>query len=192
MAAERPEKRPRLLKKEHSGDASLMMSASLRVTDPESIKQGTLLPHLAEENLELFQELLPDSYGPALREAPLSAGLSADADDKEPVTLTWGSCCSGSEGVRYVVDAANRAMNQAGLPVCFEHKFSCPVFDHVPKALGHRPGCIFSDIRDMSNNEALCCMHNQCCPVPHVTCLFVGTSCKDLSRANPSVDRSQH
>ena len=52
-------------------------------------------------------------------------------------------------------------------------------------------GCIFKDIGDMSHAQAFCEVHNKECPVKSVDLLFIGTSCKDLSRANGHVDRTR-
>ena len=125
--------------------------------------------------------------------------------------LTWGSCCSGSEGAHYVVEAANIAMYDADVPVCFDHKFSCEinekkqtwikaVLEAGPLFRGwsnsgpispDRLGCIFGDIKTLGHESSECAMRKQGCQVPSVDCLFIGTSCKDLSRANSSVDRSK-
>ena len=129
-------------------------------------------------------------------------------DDLE---LTWGSCCSGSEGVHYVVEACAQAMEETGLPVTFQHAFSCEsnkakrswiadvlckgqVFNsdmHETFATHAEVGCIFEDIKDMGSEMSKCSLHGKECPVPSVDCLFIGTSCKDLSRANSSVDKSK-
>ena len=46
--------------------------------------------------------------------------------------------------------------------------------------------CIFSNLQDMASHEAPCWQHKKKCPVRGVDLLIVGTSCKDLSRANSS------
>ena len=43
----------------------------------------------------------------------------------------------------------------------------------------------------MGSDMSKCSLHGKECPVPSVDCLLIGTSCKDLSRANSSVDKSK-
>eukprot|EP00438_Fugacium_kawagutii_P001081 Skav236104 [mRNA] locus=scaffold1166:290060:291565:+ [translate_table: standard] len=45
--------------------------------------------------------------------------------------------------------------------------------------------CLFVDICDLGQDMADCATHGQKCPVPQVDFLVLGTSCKDMSRANP-------
>ena len=51
------------------------------------------------------------------------------------------------------------------------------------------PACLFRDIQDMGKPVADCVVHNQPCPVPTVDLLVIGTSCKDMSKANPSAPK---
>ena len=201
MAEDAGAKRRRLIRADsatsqgESGDASVMLSASGRVTDPDDIVSGLLLPKLAEENLAGFQAILPAQSAGPLGHRP---GC---------LKLTWGSCCSGSEGLHYVVEAVNEVLHGK---VAMEHKFSCeidqkkrawvknvlengslfPEKDSAPQALPGN-GCIFQDIQKMDQKFARCDRHNKDCPVSTVDVLLLGTSCKDLSRANSSVDRSR-
>ena len=88
MVEPAPAKRARVLREHGSGDAALMLSASSRVTCPEDIVDGALLPKLAKENFQSFKAACPAS--------PMAFGLSPEKADG--LELTWGSCCSGSEG----------------------------------------------------------------------------------------------
>lgn len=45
--------------------------------------------------------------------------------------------------------------------------------------------CLFVDICELGQDMADCAAHGQKCPVPQVDLLVLGTSCKDMSRANP-------
>ena len=45
--------------------------------------------------------------------------------------------------------------------------------------------CLFVDICELGGDVADCAAHGQKCPVPQVDLLVLGTSCKDMSRANP-------
>lgn len=193
MENSQPAKRARVLRAEGSGDgAALLLSASQRVASAKDIVSGSLLPTLASENLEGFKAVLPTAR-------------------PYPELITWASCCSGSEGVHYVVEAAMLALEDAGFLVNFKHLFSCEsnktkrewilhvlktglVFDPVCSdtlASDSSYGCVFTDICEMGQEEATCARHDAKCPVVPVDCLFVGTSCKDLSRANSSVDRTK-
>lgn len=201
-----PHKKARTLRKENSADASLILSASSRVTEAFNVVEGTLLPTLARENLQGFKAVLPRNH-------PLALGFVGGEQTRamDDLELTWGSCCSGSEGVHYVVEACAQAMEETGLPVTFQHAFSCEsnkakrswiadvlckgqVFNsdmHETFATHAEVGCIFEDIKDMGSEMSKCSLHGKECPVPSVDCLFIGTSCKDLSRANSSVDKSK-
>ena len=46
--------------------------------------------------------------------------------------------------------------------------------------------CLFTDICDMAKDLATCSCHGGKCFTPSVDILVVGTSCKDLSKANPN------
>ena len=115
-----PHKKARALRKENSADASLILSASSRVTEAFNVVEGTLLPTLARENLQGFKAVLPRNH-------PLALGFVGGEQTRamDDLELTWGSCCSGSEGVHYVVEACAQAMEETGLPVTFQHAFSC-------------------------------------------------------------------
>ncbi|CAK9103619.1 Uncharacterized protein SCF082_LOCUS48398, partial [Durusdinium trenchii] len=195
---EKTPERKRVLREHGSGDAALMLSASSRVTCPEDIVDGALLPKLAKENFQSFKAASPAS--------PMAFGLSPEKADG--LELTWGSCCSGSEGVHYVVAAVEDALNDLGYYVKFKHMFSCESNKHKREWVQHvlkmgnvfqspvdwkcaEYGCVFSDISYMRDKVAMCEHHQQDCPIVGVDFLFIGTSCKDLSRANSSVDRSK-
>ena len=46
-------------------------------------------------------------------------------------------------------------------------------------------GCIFQDIETLGGCEAHCVVHGKLCPVPGCDLLVIGSSCEDLSKANP-------
>ena len=185
---------------EQAGDASLMLSASSRVTVPDDIVSGHLLPELASGNLQCFQDLLP-------AQSPLACGVGGSST-VGPLELSWGICCSGSEGVHYVVEAMTMALSQFKVDLRLTHKFSCEsdkkkrawiktVLENGPLFMKHKAeaagsnGCIFQNILDMGQKVARCERHEKNCEVGHVDVLVLGTSCKDLSRANSSVDRQK-
>ena len=56
--------------------------------------------------------------------------------------------------------------------------------------------CLFTDILDMGDNMAACSCHSTAtraskCFIPTVDLLLVGTSCKDMSKANPNKKRDR-
>eukprot|EP00435_Cladocopium_sp_Y103_P067075 s554_g29.t1 len=194
-----PRLKKRRLQKEDSAtsqvadDASVMLTASGRVALAEDIVSGAWLEKFAAENLNGFESFL--GQGQAL--GPLGHRPGR-------LILTWGSACSGSEGAYFVMNALNDVFEKAKMDVLLVHKFSCEsdkrkrqwirsvVADG--KATESRPeqACLFFDIADMGNSEALCDVHTgRPCQVPAVDVLVIGTSCKDLSRANSSVDRKK-
>ena len=210
-----------------------------RALKAESFQDGTWLLQAARENVSTCSQ------------------MSRGRPWKPPCALTWGSCCSGSEVVRFVAEILNvlsdenLAEGQKSEPVLV-HKFSCEsnpekqkwimavdrhanatVKDIVaaeknqsemepPAAQPRSPAshaksdcrdcssdssssssassgegelcassgvCVFRDIQDMGKSSADCIAHNQRCAVPAVDVLVIGTSCKDMSRANPSAPK---
>ena len=187
------------LKAEPSDEGELLLSASSRVTSPEDIIEGRLLPKLALENMGSFKSACPSSS--------VCLGLRPGSL-QEPLVLKWGSCCSGSEGAHFVVAAVQQAIKTEGCDIEFDHAFSCEsnkqkrlwitnvlqsgdVFDPTESGGSSNFGCVFCDIGDMNEEQAACDYHRRKCPVPSVDLLLLGTSCKDLSRANGHVDRSK-
>lgn len=73
-------KKARMLRKENSADASLILSASSRVTKAFDVVEGTLLPNLAGENLEGFKAVLPRGH-------PLALGLLVESKPEQ--WMTW-------------------------------------------------------------------------------------------------------
>ena len=61
----------------------------------------------------------------------------------------------------------------------------------LPHTLPDDLPCIFHDIQDLNKAQAPCWEHNGFCNVPAVDLIIVGTSCKDMSRANPNPVRSE-
>ena len=131
--------------------------------------------------------------------------------------LSWGSCCSGSEGVRFVADALNHIFSQEGSACQLKHAFSCELHPEKKKWISfvnscgkvvvdrvltgavasdtaenvvEQAGlpCIFNNILDLGgpSGTAECWQHAGLCRAPSVDVLVLGTSCKDMSRANPS------
>ncbi|CAK9103361.1 Uncharacterized protein SCF082_LOCUS48281 [Durusdinium trenchii] len=94
-----------------------MLEASGRVVDPAAIKNGSLLLSLAEEHIKGYWTLFPDQeFGPQL--------TSTDCKMEE-LSLSWGSCCSGSEGAFYVFEALNSVFESHDVRLSLRHKFSC-------------------------------------------------------------------
>ncbi|CAE7473758.1 unnamed protein product [Symbiodinium sp. CCMP2592] len=189
-------KKTRLLEPNESDHSALMLKASGRVCSASDIADGSLLLRLAKENLQTFASDFPKEH----------LALGPVEQRKTELSLSWASCCSGSEGLHFVVEALNEAMNELGLKVHLKHKFSCesnkdkrawirqvllstaieeqmPISGSAPLKM-QPDGCIFEDITALGQGEAGCAVHDRCCPVETVDLLVLGTSCKDLSRAN--------
>ena len=183
----------RLLEPNESDHSALMLKASGRVCAASHISDGSLLPRLAKENLHGFATQFPKEH----------LALGPVEQRKQELSLTWATCCSGSEGVHFVVEAMNEAMRDHGLKVHLKHKFSCEankdkrawirqvltstcIAESMTAESADGCGCIFEDIAALGQGEAACSNHERCCPVETVDLLVVGTSCKDLSRANAS------
>ena len=197
----------------------------------DELRSGSWLLRVARSNFQRFGEIAETSVYPTL------------------TRLTWGSLCSGSEGVYFVMQAINAAVDAAWQDFVLEHKFSCEIVPDKrcwieavaecgPAALKHlqqqgrsntkqkawddgegcKPGeaeddaedidfnpdlfeappdssempCRFCDITDMGNRMSKCTAHGDKCFVPHVDLLVVGTSCRDLSKANPNKSKNQN
>ncbi len=110
-----------------------------------------------------------------------------------PRDILWGSLCSGSEGAHFVLLAMEKAYNDAGVAVTFRQVFACEksttkrkwidllVNDAEPLSSSI---CIFKDIEELGEEEAMCSTHRRYCAVPTVDFVLAGTSCKDLSVMN--------
>ena len=80
-----------------------------RSVSASELLTGSWLPKVARENFATCQRLS--------KNRPLAPDCA----------LTWGSCCSGSEGARFVVDAMNEALTCQGSLCRLTHAFSCEV-----------------------------------------------------------------
>ena len=80
-----------------------------RTMSPESLRDGTWLLQASEENAQSCRDM---SGRQAMPLRPLRS-------------LTWGSACSGSEGVRFCFEALALLALSQGSQVRFEHAFSC-------------------------------------------------------------------
>ena len=134
---------------------------------------GSYLQRLCKEHLEAFQE-----HGAAM---------------PPPLELTWGSICSGGEGILFSFEAITVAFESYSVPVNFKHMFCCEIKPSVqnwllavPEVTQTHPCCVFHDACDMGKAKAYCHRHKKECVVPCVDILITGTSCKDFSRASNS------
>ena len=181
-------------------DLELVKQASSRVADAGALAAGDAVYDFAEENLKGFQTLFKQEFEE-------QAGLASR------VNLTWASACSGSEGAFYVMEALSRAYSRCsgtcGVEVSLKHAFSCEVqadkqrwiqavLDCGPLKGGSSPcpdtdssdagdakGCLFKDIQTLGDSHAECITHGQKCKVSSCDIFVLGSSCKDLSKANP-------
>ena len=155
--------------------------------------------HLLDINEDNKRQNLVGRSAPGLAASsghvPLELGL-ADSSRARTVEITWGSICSGSEGVLPVLRAIEQAYATRKVQVQFKHIFSCEKSKEKQRWIsqifaefsGHddHDDCLFTSAEEMGNPTAHCVVHDKYCPVPDVHLLVVGTSCKDLSRANPN------
>ena len=82
--------------------------AKSRVLPAESLQDGTWLLTVAEENFQAC------------------TSMCHSQPRCPPRPLTWASCCSGSEGVRFCTEAINKIYEgQSGWAKTLIHKFSC-------------------------------------------------------------------
>ena len=90
------------------------MTAAGRVALAPDFVSGSWLEKFAVENLTGFQAFLgqEEALGP-LGHRP------------GRLILTWGSACSGSEGAHFVMEALNKAFEEAKMDAILVHKFSC-------------------------------------------------------------------
>ena len=109
-------KKRKLHKTDSEEPVPVMVEASRRVVSAKDINSGALLHVLALENLQGFKRLQPQN--------PLCLGQRVTSL-QEPLSLTWATACSGSEGMYYVAEAMGAAYEHLGTPVNFVHEFSC-------------------------------------------------------------------
>lgn len=181
-------------------DLELLKQASSRVADADALAKGDAVYDFAEENLKGFHSLFTQEFEEQARLA-------------SHVHLTWASGCSGSEGAFYVMEAVSRAYSlcsgTCALKVSLKHTFSCEaqadkqrwiqaVLDCGPlknmdggadssesSDAADSKGCLFNDIQTLGETHAECITHGQKCKVPRCDIFVIGSSCKDLSKANP-------
>lgn len=139
----------------------------------QSFREGklALLTSLCKEHKEAFEKVLA-------KEALL---------DDRPRTLSWGSACSGSEGLHYIFNALE--LNYVNFS--FTHCFSCEsdaqkqqwIKAVIEEGTEGTDRCIFSDISEIGSLQAtaFCTTHQRHCSVPCCDIFVCGTSCKDIS-----------
>lgn len=82
--------------------------AKSRVLPAESLQDGSWLLSVAEENFEVC------------------SSMCQTQPKCPPRPLTWGSCCSGSEGVRFCAEAMNKIYEgRFGFSKILIHRYSC-------------------------------------------------------------------
>jgi hypothetical protein len=152
---------------------------------------SSLLLTLASQHSANFKTLLP---------AAKYDGVLSSAGE-----LTWGSLCSGSEGVHFVIEALNSHFGQERIndvdrnleALYLRQAFACEIVPNKRKwidalvndkrrPLGLPLMCIFVDIRTMGGALSECSVHGCKCLVPDCDILVASTSCKDLSKLSSS------
>ena len=180
-------------------DRQQAVASGQRLVSPEDIQSGRYLYKMAKENMQTMS---------AMSNRPTGGS----------VNLTWASACSGSEGPRFVAETLNACYKEVGIDCHLNHLFSCEAAEEKRKWIhrvnrsvcccmqmlgclgettGHDAGymdmldmpCIFRDIQHLDRERAACWEHNGLCQVPSCDLFIAGTSCKDMSRANPGPSR---
>ena len=134
----------------------------------------------------------------------LEQKLLPKSESTDHLCLTWGSACSGSEGVSYVFKALEETYKEGackcGRSFSFTHCFSCEsdekkrrwiqtvVSEEGPEKAEK---CVFTDIGSIGAGvtgdgrirgaTAYCDTHKKECLVPACDIFVCGTSCKDIS-----------
>lgn len=148
------------------------MFCSKQVVRAVTHHDGTLLDNLASEHAAEFERLLFRRFTRTFTGQ-----------------RTWASCCSGSEGAHFVMNALQHAWPDVVLRQVFacerdtsKRNWIHSLVNGSRTALGQDQVCIFEDISDLGSEMAQCHTHGRLCRVPGCDVLVVGTSCKDLSK----------
>ena len=172
---------PRVLEREDTifdDDYRVYSAKALEKKVPATwLVNGTLLCRLAKEHNDTLSEL-------TRRRKKLA-----------PDRLSWASCCSGSEGLYFVMEAIAHAWPWFKP----EHLWSCEndkdkqewikgvtETERSPSDDDRTRACLFSDISTICGDRAYCVTHDQECRVLQPDVLCLGTSCKDLSKQSKS------
>ena len=172
-------RRARALRQQHSIDEHQATHTATRMrlstVPPQWFLEGTLLDNLADEHLETI------------------SGLVIGRPIAPSGSRTWATMCSGGEGCHFVFEALQKAYRKQGVDVTFTQAFACEIEEakrqwiHSVVNGGKKSSdmiCIFMDACDLHKPRAQCWTHGRECSVCTVDILVVGTSCKDMSKAN--------
>ena len=156
------------------------------VVSPALFRSPKFLDQMAEYNFAGFQRRWPSEVRPL--------GLAAGS----VVVMTWCSICSGSEVILFVLTAIAAAFKARGIKLIFKHLFSCEILPSKQEWImgafeegNVEEGCLFERAEDLGQEYAQCVKHERKCRVPHAEVVIAGTSCKDLSRANPTNNKGK-
>jgi len=181
--------------------------------DADSIYSGTLLEELADENASTFAVAAPSR--PLAGPCPLRWGSCCSGTEGchfvfqaiNRVLLRHGSDCRFSQAFacekalekrKFIRQVMRTELPTSALSSDSESDAEQPETKSSKRGpnkkgsdedeAAHLP-CIFEDITEMGKKVAACWQHGKQCPVPTVDFLVLGTSCKDLSKANPKQDK---
>lgn len=196
-------------------DQQVKRKAHSRRVQAEDLVSGSYLHKVAAENLETFQKMAPTrplGGSVSLSWASACSGsegprfvLEAMAD----VYRSMGIACSFDHLFSCEINPEKRQWIQnlnKHMPECMQslrdlnvHMFDEPHSEEDPltdsmdcaeeRLLGGTDmdtPCVFGDIADLAGEYAHCHEHDGQCKVHDPDLFVIGTSCKDLSRANPS------
>ena len=182
--------------------------AASREISSQSLMDGSWLLAVARENLELCKSMAPSrsSWGSAtLTWGSMCSGSEGPAwviaalnqlfeEHDASFRLEHVFSCEKDVEKRKWVHASSVLAEPAIAKVLARESggSDLPALDWQSALKAHDAPCIFTDIQDMGAAQAECWEHGPgCCHVKGVDLLIVGTSCKDMSRANPGQVRQE-
>ncbi len=195
---------------EEGAASAALVEAACRPLSATSLLNGAWLGEVAAENVETFARHAPQrppaGQGLSLTWGSLCSGsegcfFALEAAEKAwqdrgvSVVLKHRFACEVAEDkrawIRHVL-RCGRAAEQAKGPG--PQAASATAAESGPQAAAplDRESCIFVDIQDMGAPCAWCALHAKKCEVPEIDLLIVGTSCKDMSKANIHFTRNLH
>lgn len=181
--------------------------ADSRQVPGTSLLDGSWLQDVARENLNLVMQMAPHrkpcgvatltwgsmcsgSEGPAWVIAALNQLFEMESVDFKLEHVF--SCEANAEKRKWIHATASLAEPALRSLACERCGEPLPELDLQSLLQAAEAPCVFNDILDMCAAQAECWEHGPGkCHVRSVDLLIVGTSCKDMSRANPGSVRQE-
>ena len=182
--------------------------AASREISSRSLIDGSWLLAVARQNLELCKSMAPSraSWGSStLTWGSMCSGSEGPAWVIAALNQLFEECsasfklehvfsCEKDVEKRKWVHASSVLAEPAIAKVLARESGAAdsPALDFQSVLKAPDAPCIFTDIQDMGAAQAECWEHGPgCCHVKGVDLLILGTSCKDMSRANPGHVRQE-